>query len=79
MEDQSTRKSREPSGCQWNILRMGKSAFGDVEVCERSERLREIMWNNDGVMTRRGEEFACWDEHLTEIGEWSVDVNNCAV
>ena len=79
MEDQSTRKRSEPSGCQWNILRMGKSAFRDVETCERSERLRLIVLEDGGCMTRRGEGFTGWDEHLTKVGERSVDVNNRAV
>ncbi len=78
MEDQSTRKSREPSGCQWNILRMGRVDRG-AEACERSERLREIMWVDDGVVTRRGIGFTCWDEKFTEVGERSVDVNYRAV
>ena len=79
MEDQSTRKRREPSGCQWNILRIGNDDSEFFKACERSERLREIMWVDDGVVTRRGKGFACWDEHLTEVGERSVDVNHCAV
>ena len=52
---------------------------GGAEACERSERLREIMWVDDGMVTRRGEGFTGWDEHLTEVGERSVDVNNRAV
>jgi len=78
MEDQSTRKRGEPSGCQWNILRIGR-VDGGAEACERSERLREIMWVDDGMVTRRGEGFTGWDEHLTEVGERSVDVNHRAV
>ena len=78
MEDQSTRKRREPSGCQWNILRIGR-VDGGAEACERSERLREIMWDDYCVVTRRGEGNTCWVKQLTEVGERSVDVNHRAV
>jgi hypothetical protein len=37
------------------------------------------MWVDYGVVTRRGEGFTGRDEHLTEVGERSVDVNNRAV
>ena len=79
MLDQSTRKRSEPSSCQWNILRIGNDDSEFFETCERSERLREIMWVDDGVVTRRGEGFTGRDEHLTEVGERSVDVNDRAV
>ena len=78
MLDQSTRKSSEPSGCQWNSLRMGR-ADGGTEACERSERLREIMWVDDGVVTRGGEGDTCWVKQLTEVGERSMDVDDGAV
>jgi hypothetical protein len=57
---------------------MGR-ADGGVEACERSERLREIMWDDYGVVTRRGEGDTCGVEYFTEVGERSVDVNNRAV
>ena len=52
---------------------------GGAEACERSERLREIMWDDDGVVTRRGEGDTGWVKQLTEVGERSVDVDDCAV
>ena len=57
---------------------MGKVVEG-LEACERSERLRDIMWVDNGVVTRRGERRTRWDEQLTEVGERSVDVNHRAV
>jgi hypothetical protein len=57
---------------------MGKVVEG-LEACERSERLRDIMWVDNGVVARRGKRRTRWDEQLTEVGERSVDVNDCAV
>lgn len=56
IEDQSTRKVREPSGFQWNNLRIG----GVVAWGKRSERELEGMRIDNGVIAR-GENRFTWE------------------
>ncbi len=70
IEDQSTRKVREPSWFQWNSLRVG----GVVAGCERSERELEGMRIDNGVI-RRGDDGRTGENRWREavVREWPVN------
>ena len=70
IEDQSTRKVREPSGFQWNSLRVGGVKAGG----ERSERELEGMRIDNGVIAG-GEASGARENRIgyTLVGEGSVN------
>ena len=70
IEDQSTRKVREPSGFQWNSLRMGWVVAGS----DWSERELVGMWIDNGVIAGRKDGIAGenWRGY-TLVGKRSVN------